>query len=551
MHIPPIIVDLSIILGVAGIVMLCCRQLKQPLVLGYLLAGIIIGPYTPNYLSISDPQGVSVIAEMGVIFLMFSIGLDFSFHKLKRIGKPALTISIFEVLVMIGVGYVLGRALHWNMVQSLFLGAALSVSSTTIIIKAFNEMKLKRAPFAELVVGVLVVEDLLAILLLIGLPLLAISTTGSIAEVVFHEVVKLILVISAWFLVGYFVVPTIFKKWIREASDEVLIVVSVALCFGMVCLAVSFNYSVALGAFIMGSILAETQESERIERLIEPLRDVYAAVFFVAIGMLIDPNKIWEHLGTVLIITLVTIVAKSLASFIGGYFGTRRLSLSAQVGLSMAQIGEFSFIIVALGVGLHLLDDTFYAIIVAVSVLTTFTTPYFIRYSGKLAEILKKREKPPRTISKKNTRTLPLGKFRATLKENLLTYLINLIIVAIIFSLLRFFPFIKVQSSLALLISNSVFLVFYLCAAPFIAMLFITPFRVDSHLFKVSGIAITLLELYGLLFHWFPSHITFMVWLGLMLILSFVLQKMWIKIYAWMAAHLLGNLKQDHDKSSH
>lgn len=541
MHIAPIIVDLAIILGVAGIVMLCCRQFKQPLVLGYLLAGIIVGPYTP-YFAVRDVEGVKVIAELGVIFLMFSIGLDFSFHRLKRIGKPAVTISLVEVVFMLAIGYGLGRLLHWNSTESLFLGAALSISSTTIIIKAFTELNLRKAPFAELIVGVLVVEDLLAILMLIGLPLLAISHTENVTQTLFHSIVKLILVISSWFLVGYFIVPTIFKKWIKEASDEVLVVVSVALCFGMVCLAASFNYSVALGAFIMGSILAETQESVRIERLIQPLRDIYAAVFFVGIGMLIDPLEIWHNFGTVLLITLVTIVCKTFASFIGAYWSTKRLSISSQVGLSMAQIGEFSFIITSLGVGLGLLNLSFYPIIVAVSVLTTFTTPYFIRYSSWLAKRLQKIEKPRRSPQKK---AVSRGKVRLTLKESLMTYVINLILVAIIFTLSGFILPISGTTHMALVLGNLIFAFFYLCAAPFIAMLFITPLRGHSLICKIIGILVALAELYTLLHGRFLLYSNFIIWLVVIVVLSLSLYKIWSAIYAWLAAHLHGNLKQE------
>ncbi len=449
---------------------------------------------------------------------------------------------------MIAVGYGLGRFLHWTPTESLFLGAALSISSTTIIIKALTELKLKHAPFAELVLGVLVVEDLLAILLLVGLPLLAISgaTVSGPAVVtgtLFHAIVKLILVISAWFLVGYFVVPTIFKKWLRQINDELLIVISVALCFCMVSLAAYFGYSVALGAFIMGSILAETENSKRIEHLIHPLRDIFAAVFFVAIGMLINPLEIWHHFGIVLLITAVTIVGKIFGSFCGAYFSTRRGSISTQVGLSMAQIGEFSFIITGLGVSLNLLNLSFYPIIVAVSAITTFTTPYFIKIAVWLAANVKTWDQGPISYQRKSTRSL--GKFRAMLREHFMTYVLNVILVAIIFKLMGLIlPFEK-HSANSLFWENVVFALFYLGAAPFITMLLITPIKGSSVIFKILGLAIALLELYFFMRHQFAHFANFIIWFVVVLVLSFSLQKLWCAIYAWLAAHLYGNLKEE------
>ncbi len=536
-HLAPLIIDLAIILGLGSVVMLCCRQLKQPLVLGYLIAGMIIGPYTPPHILITDIPSINVAAEIGVIFLMFSIGLDFSFHRLKRIGKPALTTGFFEVIAMLLIGYGLGRLIGWNATESLFLGAALSISSTTIIVKALNELQLRQSSFAELIIGVLVVEDLLAILLLVSLPLLALSSGTAFDGRILYELIKLVLVVSAWFIMGYFIVPTVFRKWIKEAPDEVLIVVSVSLCFGMVCLAAFYDYSVALGAFVMGSILAETQVSHRIEKLVQPLRDVYAAVFFVAIGMLIDPVQIWRHLGLVLLITVVTILSKVSVSFYGAYLGTHRVSTSAQVGLGMAQIGEFSFIITGLGVSLNLLSESFYPIIVAVSVLTTFTTPYLIRLSVPLAGRLKRHDSPAHVVTSS----------KKMLSENTVTYVINMIVVAIIFSIMRCVlsrPFSQAALS-EIVIDNLIFAGFYLLAAPFIAMLFIAAKRAKSILLKIVGSLVALLELLVLNLNYFGHFVNLLVWLVLMLALSLGFQGMWSRVYDWLAAYLRSNLKQE------
>ena len=535
-HLPTIIADLALMLGIASLVMLLCLRLKQPLVLGYLLAGMIVGPYTPPYILVSDIPGIKTVAELGVIFLMFSMGLDFSFHKLKKVGKPALAVGFFEVLFMIGLGCGLGLLLHWSWVESLFLGAALSISSTTIIIKALAELNLKKAAFVDLIFGILVIEDLLAILLLVALPMLALYQ-DHLTQTMLHAVIRLVIVVSSWFLIGYFLVPTVFRHALKEVSDEVLLVVSVALCFALVCLAAYYDYTVALGAFIMGSILAETHEIKRIERLVQPLRDLCAAVFFVAVGMLINPLQIWQHLGVVLLITVATIVFKLGLSFLGTYLCTRRLSLSTQVGFSMAQIGEFSFIIAGLGLSLNVLSPGFYPIIVAVSVLTTFTTPYLIRIAVNLAHRLEVREpeidletwvQPAKTLHK------PAVFF---------PYLVNLILVVVIFTGLGLVTPLDQDFSRQVLANNLVFVVFYLCAAPFIHQLFVLALRAERWVTKFSGVVLALLILYGLLAHRFDSYLNFVLWYGLILVMSWLFGRFWQQIYAWLAGHLLRNLK--------
>jgi CPA2 family monovalent cation:H+ antiporter-2 len=388
MELAPFIKDLAIILAIAGIAMIVCQQLRQPLVLGYLLAGIIIGPYTPPHLLISDLATIHIIAELGVIFLMFALGIEFSFHKLKRVGAPASITGTIEVFFMLLAGYGMGKVLGWSDMQSLFLGAALSISSTTIIVKTLNELELKKNAFAQLIFGILIIEDLLAILLLVGLSTLATTSSSGAATGLLLAALKLFLTVASWFIIGYYIIPIFFRTWLKKTSDEILLVVAVALCLGMATLAATLHYSAALGAFVMGSILAETNEANRIEHLIQPLRDIFAAVFFVSVGMLVDPLLIWHHLGLVLAITAFTIIAKFLFSFIGAWLSRQPLDTSLQVGMSMAQIGEFSFIIAGLGLALNILSDNFYPLIVAVSLITSFTTPYFIKLSLKLAQRL-------------------------------------------------------------------------------------------------------------------------------------------------------------------
>lgn len=386
----PIIRDLAIILGMAGVVTLLFQKIKQPVVLGYLVAGIIIGPYTPPYLLISDVPNVKVLAELGVIFLMFSLGLEFSFHKLARVGFSAITTGIFEVLCMIIIGYFLGKILNWSDYESLFLGAALSISSTTIIIKSLQELNFTTRRFAHLVIGILIVEDLLAILLLVALSTLII-TKHIFSISMLYATIKLIAVVASWFIVGFILVPKSFRTIARYTNSEILTIVSTALCLMLVVFAAYFHYSTALGAFIMGSILAETPQISRIRELIYPIRDIFAAVFFVSIGMLINPEMIIKHWPTVLLISLVTIIGKIFTSAIGAYLSGQSMRNSVRVGFSMAQIGEFSFIIIGLGMVMHVIDDELYAIIVAVSIVTTFTTPYFIRFADYLSRKVIKR----------------------------------------------------------------------------------------------------------------------------------------------------------------
>lgn len=389
LELAPLIKDLAVILGVASVVTVLCQKIRQPVVLGYLLAGAIIGPYTPPHRLISDVDNIKILSELGVIFLMFSLGLEFSFHKLKRVGFSASITGIVIVLSMLLLGYATGQAIGWSFYNSLFLGAALSISSTTIIIKALEELNLKGKRFAEIIFGILVVEDLLAILLLVGLTTV-VNTHNIISWAMLISVLKLILVVGGWFLVGYFFMPTLFRRIMHYVSEETLTIVSVALCLTMVCIASYFHYSTALGAFIMGSILAETPLVHRIEHLIQPIRNVFAAVFFVSIGMLIDPKLILAELPLVFLICAVAMIGLITITSIGAFLTGQGLNSALRIGFSMAQIGEFSFIIAGLGLSLKVTDPKLYPIIVAVSAITTFTTPYLIKLSGTLSNKLDK-----------------------------------------------------------------------------------------------------------------------------------------------------------------
>lgn len=380
----PLISDLAIMLMVAGIVVLIFQRIHQPVVLGYLVAGMIIGPNTPPHGLITDQANIKILSELGVIFLMFSLGLEFSFHKLTKVGFSALITGVIDVGMMVMLGYFAGAWLGWGYHDRLFLGAAVAISSTTIIVKAVNELNLKTKRFSEVVFGVLIVEDLLAILLLVGL-----STTVAANSIFSPEIllatVKLVLVVGSWFLAGYFVVPPLFRKVAPYVSQETLTVASIGFCLFLVSVANYFHYSTALGAFIMGSILAETVLVHRIENVIEPIRDIFGAVFFISVGMLINPVVIIEQWQAVLIITLVLVFGKVTVISLGTFLTGQSLNTAVRSGFSMAQIGEFSFIIATLGLSLNVINDKLYPIIVAVSSITTFTTPYMIRLSGQIS----------------------------------------------------------------------------------------------------------------------------------------------------------------------
>lgn len=387
MHLPPLIVDLAMILAVAGIMSIIFQWLKQPVVLGYILAGVIVGPYTPPFQLVKDIPGVQTWAELGVIFLMFTLGLEFSFRKLLNVGVTAGVTAGLEVVFFLVVGYGIGRAMDWSVMDSLFLGAMLSISSTTIIIKALEELKLKTHRFSSLIFGVLIVEDLFAILLLVGLT--TIATSGNVSFFgLATAALNLAIVVGSWFITGYFLVPRLMSYIAKKGNNEMLTLVSIGLCLGLVVLASHFGYSAALGAFIMGSILAETKILHKIEDLMAPLRDLFGGIFFVSIGMLIDPKIMWEYKGTIALLCVVTIVGKIFITSFGALLSGQTFKNSIQVGFGLAQIGEFSFIIAGLGVALNATSNKLYPVGVAVSLVTTFTTPYLIKYSGPFAEVV-------------------------------------------------------------------------------------------------------------------------------------------------------------------
>lgn len=382
-HLPALVSDLALILITAGIVTLLFKWLKQPVVLGYIVAGFLVGPHIDLLPTVIDGESIATWSEIGIIFLLFALGLEFRFKKLMDVGRPAAIAAVVNIVAMIAVGYLAGHLLGWTGIESLFLGGMLSMSSTTIIIKAFGDMNLQRKRFANIVFGILIIEDIAAILMMVLFSTIAVSHKFEGVQLL-ESLVKVLFFIVVWFVIGVFLVPTVLKKLKRFLNDESLLIISVGMCLGMVLFADAVGLSTALGAFIMGSVLAETAESKRIEHLVKPLKDIFGAVFFVSVGMMIAPEMIAEHIVTILILTAVVLVGRIVFGVLGVAASGEGLKVAVKSGFSLAQIGEFSFIIAVLGIRLGVLSDFIYPVIVSVSVITTFTTPYGIKFSGNI-----------------------------------------------------------------------------------------------------------------------------------------------------------------------
>ncbi len=369
--------DLAVVMIVAGLVTVIFHRFKQPVVLGYILAGLVIGPHTPGTF-IHDEHTIKTLAGLGVILLMFSLGLEFSLRKLRQVGITAFVAAFLEILLMIWVGYEVGRFFGWSPMDSIFLGAMLSISSTTIIVKALNELGKSKEHFAELMFGILVLEDVLGIVLIALLS--GIANSGGLNPTEAGETLgKLAIFLAAALVGGLLIVPRLLAYVAKFKSREMLLVTALALCFGFSLLAAKLGYSVALGAFIIGAVIAESREIAKIEQIIEPVKDMFSAVFFVAIGLMIDPAILREHWVPVIVITIAVIVGKVASCSFGTFVGGHDTRTSLRVGMGLAQIGEFSFIIAALGEHLKVTSGFLYPIAVAVSVITTLTTPYLIR----------------------------------------------------------------------------------------------------------------------------------------------------------------------------
>ena len=428
-ELPALFSDLALILVTAGITTVIFKWLKQPLVLGYIIAGLLIGPYFPWFPVINDHESVEVWSEIGMVFLLFAIGLEFSFKKLKKQAGTVGITALTELVSMCVIGFALGKLLGWSQMESIFLGAMLSMSSTTIIAKAFEDLKLKGEKFTGSVIGVLVVEDLAAILMMVVLSTMAVSATLDGKELTM-SVVRLVFFLLVWYVGGVFLIPTILK-WSRKfMSEETLTVFAVGLCFFMVWLANRAGFSSALGAFIMGSILAETLEAEMIHKVTTPIKNLFGAVFFVSVGMMVNPTILVDYWWQILVITVVVVVLKSLSSGLGMLFSGDNLHNAVRGGMCFGQIGEFSFIIATVGISFGVIDDFLYPIIVSVSIITTFLTPYMIKGGEPLFHWIE-RKLPQRWkngFGSKEKAVASKGGEAMTMKDYLLSQFKNLVL---------------------------------------------------------------------------------------------------------------------------
>lgn len=379
-NLPPLAIDLALILAVAAIATIVCRRLKQPLVLGYVLAGFLVSPAISWFPDVSDTESISVWSEIGVIFLMFGLGLEFSITRLATAGRPAILTALIEMGLMMAAGFACGTLLGWPLLTSLFLGGMIAISSTTIIAKTFDELHLKDKGFAGLVFGVLVIQDIAAVFLMVVLSTLAVGTSidGTAVSV---KLGRMALYLIVWFVLTVIFVPVALQRIASFLTDEILLIASLALCLCMVALASAIGFSAALGAFLAGSILAGTMQAERIAKLVKPIKDLFGAVFFVSVGMLISPQAIADNAAIIAIISLLVLVGMPLCVSLGALVSKQSLRTTVKCSMSMAQVGEFSFIIAALGSSLGVTEGFLHPVIVAVSVLTTLATPFYIKSS--------------------------------------------------------------------------------------------------------------------------------------------------------------------------
>lgn len=389
-HLPTLITDLALILVSAGIVTLIFKKLRQPLVLGYIVAGFIAGPHVSFTPTVIDTANIQTWADIGVVFLLFALGLDFSFKKLMKVGGPAIIAAITIITGMVILGMLVGSVMGWKRMDCIFLGGMLAMSSTSIIYKALEDMGLRTQRFAGLVLGILVIEDLVAVVLMVLLSTMAVKNNFEGAEMVF-SIAKLFFFLMLWFIIGIFIIPTFFKRTKLLMNEETMLIVALGLCFLMVVAATQVGFSSALGAFVMGSILAETMEAEKIGHLVKPVKDLFAAIFFVSVGMMVDPGMIREYMGPIILITLTVLTGQSLLGTLGVVLAGQPLKVAMQCGFCLSQIGEFAFIIASLGLSLGVTDSFLYPIVVAVSVITTFLTPYMMRLSEPAYPFVEKR----------------------------------------------------------------------------------------------------------------------------------------------------------------
>lgn len=509
--------DLALILISAGVITIIFKLLKQPLVLGYIVAGFIVGPHFGLFPTVFETTSIEEWSEIGIIFLMFALGLEFSFKKLLKMGSTAIIASVLGILLMIGIGALTGFLMHWSKMECIFLGGMLSMSSTTIIIKAFEDLKLKGQAFSDLTMVILIIQDIVGILMMVLLSTAAASQKFEGMEML-EVVAELVFFLILWFVVGIALIPTFFRKAKKYINDETLLIISIGLCFGMVVYANAVGFSSALGAFVMGSILCETIEGEHIEKITKGTKDLFGAIFFVSVGMMVDPNILVEYWLPILILTIITLIVKAFIEAGSVLVAGESLQTSLKTGFSLAQIGEFAFIIASLGVSLGVLSSYIYPVIVAVSVITTFTTPYCIRFADPFGNWLNK--KLPSSVKERmdnysliksdpNNTSSGLGLIiKASLFRTIVFTIVSLAIVVISFE--YFFPFMfKILPDIPVKATNII--------SGVATLLFISPF-----LYGIMSNKGKTQALYSLLWREKPSNrIAIMAWSILRMIVVF------------------------------
>ncbi len=445
----PLVKDLALILIVAGIVTIVFKKLKQPLVLGYVVAGFLVSPHMPYMPSVADKADISTWGDIGVMFLLFSLGLDFSFKKILKMGISPVIATCSIVFCMMMLGIIAGHAFSWSRMDSIFLGGMLAMSSTTIIYKAFDDLGLRQQRFAGLVMSVLILEDILAIVMMVMLSAIA-NGSDPDGEQMLGSVIKIAFFLILWFVTGIFLIPLMLRQTRKLMNSEMLLIVALGLCCAMAVISTKTGFSSAFGAFVMGSILAETIEAERIEKLVEPVKNLFGAVFFVSVGMLVDPGILVKYAVPIALLVLTILLGQVIFGTFGFLISGQSLKSAMQCGFSMAQIGEFSFIIASLGLSLGVIGEFIYPVVVAVSVITTFLTPYMIRLAAPSYSMLE-RHLPKKWIAAMNNITLshnsalPGGKWKSLLmKLTKITVIYSILSATAIVLMFTFFlPFIR------------------------------------------------------------------------------------------------------------
>lgn len=438
--IPFLVKDLALILMVAGIVTIIFKKLKQPLVLGYIVAGFLVSPHMPYTMSVIDETDIKTWADIGVIFTLFSLGLDFSFKKIVKMGASPIIATIVIVFSMMMLGISIGHGFGWSKMDCIFLGGMLAMSSTTIIYKAFDDMGLRQQKFAGMVMSVLILEDILAIVMMVMLSAIA-GGNNPDGEQMIGSVIKITFFLILWFIVGIFAIPLFLRSVRKLINNETLLIVALGLCCGMAVLSTKVGFSSAFGAFVMGSILAKTIEAEKIIKLVEPVKNLFGAIFFVSVGMLVDPKILIEYAIPILALVGSILIGQAIFGTFGFMLGGESLKSAMRCGFSMAQIGEFSFIIASLGLSLGVISNYLYPVVVAVSVITTFLTPYMIRLATPTYQVMEK-HLPKRLINILNhfamshPSTTQQSKWKSLLRQMLINTVAYSILTAAVIALM-------------------------------------------------------------------------------------------------------------------